>query len=712
MKKKSGRGARPSSRAGVAGKEKRSSAERVPFSRFAEGRAWSWFGGLLLLAATIAVYQQSWGAGFIWDDDIYVTKNPLLTASDGLKRIWFSLDSPSQYFPLVYTSFRLEHALWGLNPAGFHWVNILLHGLNAILVWRLLRALRIPGAWLAAALFALHPVQVESVAWITERKNVLMGFFFLLTLLSWTRFIAEEIERRWEFYAAALVFYALALSSKTTACTIPVALLLILWLKRKRIDLPRWLELAPFLVLGLIAGLISIWWERNHQGTQGQLFAVAFPDRILVASHAIWFYLGKLAWPAGLAFSYPRWNIAASDPAVYIWPALTVAALLLVWFGRRFVGRGLEVALLFFVATLAPMLGFVMLYTFRYSWVADHYQYLASIGPLALAAAGLTTAWNRFEARKANLIAVLIGAALLVSLGMRTWKQAGIYANEDILWRATLEVNPGSWMAHNNLGIRLAEAGRFDEAIAQYRTALRWNPEYSEAYFNLGNAYLRTGRLEDARANYLEALRLYPQFAAARANLGDVLVRLGRMEEGITQLEAAAAMDSKHTTIYSALGTAYAKTGNSDKAIAIWKKAIEANPEDVIALSKLGIALAQSERPEEALPYLKRTAELETKSAEAHYNLANALASVGRKEEAIVEYKAALKIQDAYPAAHNNLAGAFAETGRVEEAIAEYNRVLELNPNNRAAHKNLATILRRLGRTEEALSHSRQAGEP
>ena len=376
------------------------------------GGKWEWIWGVFLLAATIVAYQQVWHAGYIWDDDKYVTANPLLTAADGLKRIWFSLDSPSQYFPLVYTSFRFEHALWGLNPAGYHWVNILLHGANALLVWRLLRALRVPGAWLAAALFALHPVQVESVAWITERKNVLMGFFFLLSLLSWVRFVETEAKDGWKFYGAALLFYVLALFSKTTACTIPAALLLILWLRRKPINLARLTQIAPFVVLGVAMGLVSIWWERNHQGTQGAIFSIGPIERILVASHAAWFYLGKLAWPAHLSFSYPRWPIFAADAVSYFWLLLTVVVALLVWFGRRFTGRSVEVALLFFIATLAPVLGFIMLYTFRYSWVADHYQYLACIGPLALVAAGITIAFGRLGKAKVPMI-VLVSAALL-----------------------------------------------------------------------------------------------------------------------------------------------------------------------------------------------------------------------------------------------------------------------------------------------------------
>ena len=341
---------------------------------------------LLLSALTILAYRPAWNGGFIWDDDIYITNNALLTAPDGLRKIWFSLEAPSQYFPLVYTAFRIERAVWGLNPTGYHWVNLLLHVANALLLWRLLVRLRIPGAWLAAAIFALHPVQVESVAWITERKNVLMGFFFLLTLLAWVDFIDLTIAQRWLFYAAAIFFYSLALSAKTTACTLPAALFLVLWLKTKPIRPETLLQLVPFLVLAVGMGLLAVWWEKYHQRT-GLLSALGPVERLLVASHAIWFYLGKLLWPAKLTFSYPKWKLDAGDPFAYGWVLAAVALCAVIWFARRFVGRSVEVAAVFFVATLAPLTGFIMLYTFRYTFVADHYQYLACIGPIALAAA-------------------------------------------------------------------------------------------------------------------------------------------------------------------------------------------------------------------------------------------------------------------------------------------------------------------------------------
>src|SRR5213078_1167600 len=249
------------------------------------GRAWIF--GVLLAAVTIFIYRPAWNGGFLWDDDDYIIKNDLLTASDGLRRIWFSLDSPSQYFPLVYTTFRLERAIWGLHPSGYHWINLLLHFANALLVWRLLARLNVPGAWLAGAIFALHPVQVESVAWITERKNVLMGFFFLLTLLTWVEFLEQQTTRRWRLYLLALILYVLALLSKTTACTLPAALLLILWLQKRPINKERLVQVVPFLILGIAMGLLTVWWERYHQGTRGPLFALSPIERILIASRAV-----------------------------------------------------------------------------------------------------------------------------------------------------------------------------------------------------------------------------------------------------------------------------------------------------------------------------------------------------------------------------------------------------------------------------------------
>src|SRR2546430_897433 len=260
-------------------------------------RALAWLGAAATLAAwTIFAYWPAWHGGFIWDDDRYVTHNHLLTAPDGLRRIWFSLDAPSQYFPLAYTVLRIERALWGLNPTGYHWVNILFHLGNALLVWRILSRLKLPGGWLAAAIFMLHPVQVETVAWISEVKNVLMGFFFLLTLLAWIEYVDATSRYRRVLYVAALAFYLLALSAKSTACTLPAALLLVLWLKKKPIGRRAFLEIIPFVVLALGIGMVAVSWEKYHQGTRMPV-SLGPIHRLPIASPAARVYLRQIFWP-------------------------------------------------------------------------------------------------------------------------------------------------------------------------------------------------------------------------------------------------------------------------------------------------------------------------------------------------------------------------------------------------------------------------------
>ena len=545
---------------------------------------------LLLSALTIFAYRPAWNGDFIWDDDLYITNNALLTAPDGLRKIWFSLEVPSQYFPLVYTTFRIERAVWGLNPTGYHWVNLLLHLANALLVWRLLVRLKIPGAWLAAAIFALHPVQVESVAWITELKNVLMGFFFLLTLLAWIDFIDLKTPRRWLFYAAAIFFFSLALSAKTTACTVPAALLLILWLKKKPIRPETLLQLVPFLVLAAGMGLLAVWWEKYHQRT-GLLSALAPVERLLVASHAIWFYLGKLLWPAKLIFSYPKWKLDVGDPFAYGWVLAAVALCAVIWFARRFVGRSVEVAGLFFVATLAPVIGFIMLYTFRYTFVADHYQYLASIGPITLAAAGISQFCGSFKYRRELLSAV--GVLIIGTLWLLTWRQSSTYRDVETLWRTTIAKNPSGWMAYNNLGIALAERGEVDQAISQYKESLKLYSDDPETHYNLGNALLKKGQIDEAIAQCREGIRLNPRDPDAHVALGNALLTEREVDEAIAEYSKAVEIWPADTEAYCNLGAAFLNKGDATNAEAQYRKALWLQPDIAEARVQLGNILLQ-----------------------------------------------------------------------------------------------------------------------
>ena len=535
--------------------------------------------GWLLVMMTVLAYLPAFQAGYIWDDDQYVTNNPLLTAPDGLWRIWFSLDSPSQYFPLTYTVFRMEYGLWGLLPAGYHAVNILLHALNALLVWRVLVRLAVPGAWLAAALFALHPVQVESVAWVTELKSVLSLFFMLLAVLAWLKFTENPARPAWHWYLLALAGQALALAAKTTACTLVAALGLMLWLKHQPITRARLAQLLPFAGLGAGMGVLTMWWERYHQGTQGKLFALGLPERLLVASHALWFYLGKLVWPVRLTFSYPRWSLHPADPAAWGWLAATVGlGVTLVWL-RRQAGRGPEVAALFFALTLGPLLGFIMLYTFIYSFVADHYQYVACLGPLTLAAAGIFKAFGLGGGRTPWLKPAVCGS-LLLTLGTLTWRQCGMYAGPETLWETTLQRNPGSWMAHVKLGEFLMQQGRGDEAVAQWKQAIKLRPDDAVAYYNLGTAASQSGRVAEAVAYYEQALDLDPDQVEADNKLAWILatsplpvLRNGPRAVALAQ-HANQLARGRNLGVLGTLAAALAEAGRFPEAVATLRQAL------------------------------------------------------------------------------------------------------------------------------------------
>jgi tetratricopeptide (TPR) repeat protein len=645
------------------------------------GRAWIF--GVLLAAVTIFIYRPAWNGGFLWDDDDYIIKNDLLTASDGLRRIWFSRDSPSQYFPLVYTTFRLERAIWGLHPSGYHWINLLLHVANALLVWRLLARLNVPGAWLAGAIFALHPVQVESVAWITERKNVLMGFFFLLTLLAWIVFIDERTKLPWRFYGLALILYMLALSAKSTACTLPAALLLILWLQKRPINTRRLVQILPFVILGTGMGLLTIWWERYHQGTSRALFAFLTPiERILIASRAVWFYLSKLIWPSNLTFIYPRWNISPQHPLDYTWLLAGIVLCAAIYFVRRFVGRSAEVAAAFFVTTLSPVLGFIMLFTFRYTFVADHYQYLACIGPIALFSAGVFSLAGVFKQYRVFILsAALVVVATLAAL---TWRQAAMYGDIETLWRTTLARNPECWMAHTNLGIVLLQKGQLNDGIAHYRAALRMQPDSWDAEYNLGTALLAQGKVDEAIFHCERAVAMEPNDPDGQVSLGNALLEKKRIDEAIIHYQKAMAIWPDHFLARYSLGRAFLEKGELDTAIAHCRAALLIRPDDADCHTVLAAALDEKGETAEAIRHYEKALKIFPQSISALTNLAWLLAT--SPSESLRNGGKAVEIArqaDQLSGGTNTvvlrtLAAAYAETGQFGKAIESARTAVQL----------------------------------
>lgn len=498
----------------------------LPLRHRLRSTAWMADGiGLLsVFAMTAAAYQPVFSAGFIWDDNSYVTHNAFLSTLDGLRRIWLQPTVSPQYYPLTFTTFWLEYQAWGLWPVGYHVVNVLLHALNAVLAWRVFRQLKIPGAWWAAAVFALHPVHVESVAWITERKNLLSGLGFLVACWSYLRFderrhapTASPV-RAWRDYALALLSFAAALLSKTIVCTLPAVLALMLWWRRRRLSRRDLLPLLPFLLLGAAMAVLTARLEAVRVGASGAAWNFSAVERALIASHAVWFYLGKLCWPAPLMTVYPRWTVDPTEAGSWGFLVAALVAVVGVWRLRSRWGPGPLLTVLAFVAMLSPISGAVNFYFMLFSFAADHFQYLASLAVIAAAVGGVAT-WAGRLGRAVKGVVPLAGALLIIGLGVRTWQQGQLYRSSDILWRDALRKNPAAWVAHHELGVSLLFQNRLEEAEAECRTTLAMKPDYSQAYNNLGNVLTAEGKFDAAIAAYTKALGLRADFMVAYRNL-------------------------------------------------------------------------------------------------------------------------------------------------------------------------------------------------
>jgi tetratricopeptide (TPR) repeat protein len=626
---------------------------------------------------TLIAYQQTWHSGYIWDDNFHVTGNPTLRDLHGLWRIWFEVAATPQYYPLVHTSFWLEHHMWGLNPLGYHVVNVLLHALAAVLLWRVLVRLGIPGAWLAAAIFAVHPVEVESVAWITERKNVLSTVFYFAAALTYLRFESMRDARNasrehWYWYIASLSLFLFALLSKTVTCSLPAALLLVRWWKTGRLRRQDVLPLLPFFAVGLGLGLFTAWIEQHHVGAQGAAWSLSFTQRFLIAGRALWFYASKLFWPAKLTFIYPRWDINVGSIWQWLFPLVALVVVATLWRTCARIGRGPLVAVLFFAGTLSPALGFVNVFPFRYSFVADHFQYLASVGLIVLVAAGL------------NRLPRFVPAALLALLAVLTWRQVGIYRDLETLWRDTLEKNPISWMAQNNFAAVLLGKGRIGEAIDHLQKALEINPDDVETHNNLGYALLQMGRVEESVTHFQRALEIEPNRAAAvHYNLGHALLQKGRVDEAVVHLQKAVEIDPSYAPAHSDLGYALLQTGRVDESFAHLQAALRVDPNYVAAHSNLANTLLQMGRVDEAVSHLQKVLAIAPRDSEAQKNMAWVLATcpdarIRNGAKAVQLAELANQADSRNPIIKATLAASYAETGRFPDAIKAAERALQL----------------------------------
>lgn len=668
-----------------------------------------------LFLAICGAYAFSLRGEFLWDDDLHVTANPTIIGPLGLKEIWTT--ARANYFPLVLTSFWAQHALWGLDPLGYRLVTLLCHAASALLLWQVLRRLQIPGAWLGAALWALHPVQVESVAWISELKNTQSAIFFLAAIWSWLRWIGPK-SRRID-YVLALVFSVLAILSKPSTVMLPIALGLCTWWSRgcSQITTPKvgnsqlrrlWagvLPLIPFFALSAVAAGWTIWEQKYHSGAQGAEWQQTLPERCIIAGRVLWFYAGKLAWPEPLIFIYPRWAPDAGQPLQYV-PVILAAGVVFELWRRRDWGPAYRAGFLasaFFTTLLFPVLGFFSVYFFRYSFVGDHFQYLASMGPLALLGAGLAQLPHRCRWSSS--------AAILGALAILTGRHGSTFLNNEVLWRDTLAKNPAAQMARLNLGDTLGKQGRHLEAIACFLEALRFDPDAADAHNDIGAQYVLIGRAADAVPHLQRAVQLRPRHPEPYNNLGNALAQLGRGTEALAQYQRALEIDPVYAEAHGNAGAQLAELGRAADALPHLQEALRLRPGDVNFRNNLGKALRLLGRVDEAVALHREVLRDAPDSGDANASLGLALSLAGRIDEAILHLRRAVAVKPGVAVFHGYLARALAATGQADAALAEFEHAVRLAPGSAEARNNLGSHLAQLGRLAEALPHLEAAIE-
>jgi len=726
----------------------------------------------ILIVLVLFTYQPSLHNGFVWDDDDYVTNNPALATVDGLGKIWFSRDTTPQYYPITFTSFWIEYHLFGLNPVVFHATNILLHAANAMLVWMLLVYLGLPWAWLAAVLFAIHPVNVESVAWISERKNLLSGLFALCSLILCVKiFLSRQSEpdaqgnshidensRHNVLYVISFILFVLALLSKSVVCMLPVVFLVLLWWKN-RMSLKNFAATIPFFIAGIAAGINTMLLEKNLVGAHGPQWDLSLPERIIVAGRALWFYLYKLLCPANLVFIYPKWEIAASDWRQYLFPISALLVLLLLWAARNRIGKGAFTAAAVFSLTLLPALGFINYYPMQFSFVADHFQYLACISILA------ATVWGGYRLvcdknKRLRAAVTVICALLVISLSLKARQEQNKYKDKKALWEDTIAKNPSCWMAYNNLGclfyIRHG-ADAIDTAEKYISKALKLNPDYEYAIFNMAWLSYLKKRYSDAIAKYQYLLEKYPKapphlLARIHFGLGSVYTKLKQFGKAQKQFNLALEARPWFPECYNSMGVMFNDKGEKKKAIDAFLNALELNPDypyarlnlakllfetgrldralvhynylkynktlppEILAnvYNDLGVILMRSNKDKEAGQALLKAIKLEPDFAKAYTNLGILMAKEGKKDHAIQHFTKALKIDPGHLEVRYRLAAALADKGEYEKAISQYNYILSHSKEAdlkllASVHNDMGIIYANHDKTEQAKKHFKKA---
>tara|TARA_B100000686_G_scaffold263121_1_gene276727 strand:- start:953 stop:2791 length:1839 start_codon:yes stop_codon:yes gene_type:complete len=569
------------------------------------------------IALSFLVYNETLDGEFLWDDDNHILAVYDINNTEGLKRIWVEPGVLNQYYPLTYSFFWLENKIWNLDPRGYHSINIILHSINGFLLFLVLRKLAFFGGFWVALIFLIHPIQVESVAWITERKNVLSGFFYFSSLLFYLRFsgFGKILGTRLKTKAIVLNYffsigcYVLALLSKTVTVTLPAVFLLLHFWKKGFINKKVVYSIIPFFLIGLALCWVPSELEKQHVLLRCGDDCIFEPmERFIIAGGAFWFYLWKLTWPINLTFIYPRWEISGTSPALYLFPASAITLMLILWVGRIRWGRGLLSSVFFYVGTLFPAMGFISYYPIRYSFVANHFQYLAGIGWIVIFVFALKILYQYL--RETNFYLGIWIFTFLVYFGifaltLLAWVQTHAYKNEETLYRQILERNPNSWMPLYNLGIILLERNQPREALKYLTRAVESKPDFSNIHNNIGIALSRLGRKDAAMSSFRKALAFKPDLLQGRSNLAAILVERGLYQEARKNLEIVLRIDPRNINALFIFGNLFLNQKMFLKAVYYYKRVISQKRNNADLYYNLGLAFYGLNKVDKAIFYFK-----------------------------------------------------------------------------------------------------------
>ena len=673
--------------------EATASAAKLPQALSETGRYF--LGAVAILLLALVAYWPLHTAGYIWDDGGWLVHNHFVHHWRGLWNIWFNPHDSIQYYPMVFTAFNIQWHIWGGNAFGYHLLNIIMQAVDAIFLWRILKALNLRSAWIAAAIWAIHLVQVETVGWVVEQKSLLSALFLFPAILAWTGFadlqgnrVADTpflTGRQWRVYALATLLFILALCSKTDACIVPVVLLFVLVWKRGTIKTRDVLLLVPWMIFGFLAALMTIHIEHGQAGAKGHGFQFTIAQHLIIAGKDLWFYPFKLFWPWPMMAVYPRWHISHVAAWEWIFPITAFAIPLVLLAISNKIGRGAFVAVCVYGLMISPLLGFIAFYTEMYTFVADHYQYLACIGIIVLAtevAAGIFSRLGSVEnaaeemvpptdGQKTSVAAVTDGgigrwlgmavsALVLLALGTMTWAQSEIYTPPLRVWTHNIKCNPDCWLAMERVGVHEYGKGHVSAALVLFQ-----------------------------RANELS----HGNNLIVNSNLGDVYRHLGQYAKAIPYYRRSLAVAARQPPIISHLVNCYEKVGNWRQAYVDLLHGVKLLPHSADLQTELAVMLAKAGHPKQAVSHFLVAIKYEPADTKALFGLAESLAGLGQRQKAIPYFQRALKASPEFGQGHFAYGVVLLQHGQPALAAKQFEMVLALGRELRLKHHTLGKHL-------------------